>query len=266
MIQSSSLIDLHNPQLVRAFRQNQVMVNNLLQKQIKSSRSTSFQMIKPPPQPATSLLKQPVTGSVQLLGNPNGLTNKMTNLNLNSRVHNRPINQPTVKLPSENDRTVQCLKAINSSLDKELLSRQVGFTRYLINHQTELASLLGRQTGEPAANQPNQSGQTWNENELLNFVQCYHLKRLHNLRKKMEKAKREHHSKKSISSYVLVDENVKLNKKPKKGSLKASKDKSCKDKKSRKKLAEIDLDKVKIKIKKLKKAKVGSLLYSGYLN
>ena len=251
MFQSSSLMDLHNPQLVRAFKQNQVMVNNLLQKQIYSNRSSSFQMIKSL-QPAN----KPVSSSVQLLCDPNSfvsnVSNKVTNLKSNPRVVNL-ISQPMTKIPGENGRTMQSLKAINSSLDRELLSRQMSFTKYLMNHQTELAGLLSGQTGEPT-----QLNQAWKENELLNFVRSYHSKRLHNLRKKMDK---KDNSKKSACSYVLVDENVKLSKESKKA--KASNNKGCKDKKSRAKFTDrksIDFDKVTIKVKKLKKTKVGAFV------
>lgn len=252
MIHSPSLIDLRNQQLVSAFRQNQVMVNNLLQKQIHSSRSNSFQMIKPL-QPTNTLVKQPTSNSVQPLWDPNYfVTKSATNLsNLNSI-------PPTGRIPIENARTVQSLRAINSSLDRELLSRQVSFTKYLISHQNELARLLSRQSGDSI--RPHQPRRARRESELLNFVQSYHSKRLHNLRKRMETTKKDH-TRKSTSSYFLVDENVKLNKKKERSKVKDSNGRSSKDKKSTgKKLTEIDLDKVTIKINKLNKSKVSSFV------
>ena len=255
MIHSPSLIDLRNPQLVSAFRQNQLMVNNLLQKQLQSSRPNSFQMIKPLKVTNTPV-ERPVSNSVQPLCDPNrskSATN-LSNLNSLSRVNYPPVILSTVSIPNESSRTVQSLKAISSSLDRELLSRQMSFTKYLISHQAELAKLLSGQTGGPnRQDQPRHR-----ESELLNFIQTYHLKRLQNLKKKME-AKKDH-PQKSTSSYLLVDKNVRLNKKPKKerSMPKASR---SKDKKSSKKLTEIDLDKVTIKIKKIKESKVVLLLF-----
>ena len=198
----------------------------------------------------------------------------ITNLN-NLRQQNLVTNEKLIRMPSTLDdvKAVQNLSKINKLLDSKLLSRPNNLTRLLLSHQAELTRLLDEQNQSSQLNQADLSSHSYQspakskqDNELLmNFIKNYHQRRLHDSKRRLE-SKRS--SNKPSGNDVLIDDRVKLKKKHESKVL-SSKDRKSKNKHStdkkqdKKSRQDIDLDKVKIKMKMIKKVSFANL-YSNY--
>lgn len=198
----------------------------------------------------------------------------ITNLN-NLRQQNLVTNEKLIRMPSTLDdvKAVQNLSKINKLLDSKLLSRPNNLKRLLLSHQAELTRLLDEQNQFSQLNQTDLSGHSYQspakskqDNELLmNFIKNYHQRRLHDSKRRLE-SKRS--SNKPSGNDVLIDDRVKLKKKQESKVL-SSKDRKSKNKHStdkkqdKKSRQDIDLDKVKIKMKMIKKVSFSNL-YSNY--
>lgn len=220
---SLSSFDLRNHQF---FKQNQAMVNDLIQKQ--QMVSNNFQMVKP---------LKPIFNQVDNQQSTSSNLNSYANLNQldkNSADNILPTAYQSVSKSTDlpylmighnqvfRPGSLNNNRIINRPFDS-LAYQQNTLTKLILN-QIELRRLI---------NERNQLNQ---DNELKKFAQDYQHKQLRNAKKLTTKK----------DEFVLIDKNVKVKKKK-------IKDKKTKDK--AKKSTKLDLDKVTIKMKMLKKVR-----------